>query len=366
MKLGYFLRNQVSKLHQFLRRVSYLFEYLLWLIFSFSKFKKHPLKVNKVLIINYGALGDIFVSLRIIRALKANNKNITFYFLTTEEYRDKIRFLEKDLGIKVINEDELKEGFDMSIFLSPSYFLKEHRKYLGYCVGNEYSSAKASFLSFNGLFLNKKRFPKMLHKVEQERYVCRLAGLKISNDRCKNPCNKSKKFVVVHPSGKNFVEIFRKNKIPAYSWPLDRFSGIIDYISKKYGYEVILTGTKEEKEIIEQVIGNTHYKKKIHNFAGKLNVKNLVKLVDSSKLVIGIDTSIIHIAEFTSTPVIVLHGPGFPEVVGSYGCENQRNLKSKARCIKCRKKSECPERENICMKSISIEEVKNAIDELLR
>ena len=90
-------------------------------------------------------------------------------------------------------------------------------------------------------------------------------------------------------------------------------------------------------------------------------------MIANSKLLISIDTSSIHIAELYDIPIIALFGPTFFEEVGPYGnLKKQIILAHPEKCIRDRKKGASYDADNICMNSISIEEVKNAINKLIR
>ena len=377
MRIGFFLRKRLNQMHETARRIFYLLDYLSWQLLSLSKFKKVPANPEKVLIINSGALGDIFTSFRIIRDLKKNYPSIEFYLYVTEEFRKSIKFAENPLKIKILAKEDMQNyDFDITLFFS---LIRKFRKYknLGVCIGNEYSSIKESLSNLFSLFLNKKAFPRHIHKLKQEIEICRLAGLKINNqldikEKFNNPKIKSfllksriKKFIIIHSSGRNFSTLIKAGKIPAYSWPLKRFSDIAEFIIQEYHLPIIFTGSSDERFINEEIIKNIKHKNKVVNLAGKLSVEEMLSLSSLSKMMLSIDTSAVHIAEFAGTPVITLNGPGFPEITGAYG-KNSINLFHKGLCVKCRKKGECPEKNNICMKSITVEEVKKAIDKILK
>ncbi|MFH1500745.1 MAG: glycosyltransferase family 9 protein [archaeon] len=379
MKLGFFLRKKTSQVHQLARRCSYLIEYLSWFVFSPYKFAKYPESVSKVLIFNEGALGDIFCSLRVIENLKRNNPHLNICFIISPQFYREMKFAEKLLNISIIPKEQVKnEKFDLTLFFTPfPSEMKRYWKNLGFKVGNEYTGIRTS-LTYRGILFNRKIFPKKRHKLEEEVCICRKSRLKVDNNfycprKLKNKKvdsllkkRKIKKFIVIHPSGKNFSNIFKSGKIPAYSWPLERFEKLVGYLTETYNYKIILTGTAEEKFIADKVIP-PNQKKNVFNFSGKMNVEELVSLVSQSDLLISIDTSVAHIATFTGTKVIDLFGPSFPEIIGAYGFkEKQVNLFHPEKCVKCRRKGPCPESNNLCMKAITAEEVINYINKILK
>jgi len=379
MNFSYKIKQFNAYIKLVLRKFSYFFEYLFWLIFSFNKFKSFPKEVSKILIINYGAIGDVFSSMKTTYNLALSNKNIDFFILVDDKSYKEIKILEKYLNFRILSEKDIKKNkFDVTIIFNPSEHIKKYLDRLGFIVGNEYHSLIASLKSFNKLYLNRKIPPLWRHKMDQEMEIAKLAKIKINeplravskinNSNVKNSLNKKiKRFAIIHPSGRNFAQLIQQEKIPAMAWPLGRFAKIADYIIEKYKLDVIITGSKEESFIGEKVISYMKNKNNVINMSGKYSIAELPSLLSLSSLVISIDTSAVHIAEFVGTPVIVLFGPTFPEEIGAYGNpKTQSNLCHPEMCIRDRKKGASYDNSNICMSSISIEEVKNAIDRLMK
>jgi len=116
----------------------------------------------------------------------------------------------------------------------------------------------------------------------------------------------------------------------------------------------------------ERVLSYSRNKKSIFNFSGEFNILELSSLVSLAQTVVSVDTSTVHIAEFTGTPIVALFGPTFHEEVGAYGDKNKQvNLAHPEKCIRDRRKGEAYGKDNICMRSISTEEVKKAINNVL-
>lgn len=377
--LDYKLKQLIARIHQLVRMGSYYLEYFFWLIFSLSKFKVFPKNIKNVLIVNYGALGDMFSCSRIICNLVKSNPNKKFYLVGYDTHLNKIKKFEKELGFKILNEKEIdKEKFDMVLLFSFTDRLKNKFKNKGFSVGNEYSSIRESLKSTFNLFINRKVFPRFVkrHKLLQEIRICKKAGLKIkyplqslNKKRVKNvnlfiKKNKIKKFIVIHPCGLNFSKIIGENKIPRLAWPLKRFSKIADYIINKYDYDIVITGIKDEKFILDKIKKECNNKKRVNLFCG--DVEEFTDLMNRGGLLISIDTSAIHVAELVGTPIIALFGPTFPEEVGPFGdFKKQIVIQHRNKCIIDRQKGVCKKNRNRCMESINLEEVKKAVDKIL-
>ena len=380
MNLRYKIAQKWTNLKLRLRYLAYWIEYLSWLLLSPAKFRKYPDNTRDILIANYGAIGDLFCSLRVISSL-IKNKDLKIYFLPPENSYQDMKKFEGIAGCKTIKIDDLRDNrFDLTLIFGCHPEIMKYKKNLGHIVGNEYHSIQGSFYSINNLFfVNRKISPFFRHKMDQEIGICKLAGLeinlplketgKIENKKVDNLLKKENidKFLIIHPSGRNFSRIMQAGKIPALAWSLERFAAIADFLIENYGLKVILTGSEDEGFIGDKIIKLAKNKNKISNLSGLLTIPELAYLTSIAKAAISIDTSMVHIAEFTGTPIIALFGPTFYEEVGAYGNkEKQVNLAHPERCIRDRRKGESYDKENSCMSSISIEEVKRAIDGLLK
>jgi ADP-heptose:LPS heptosyltransferase len=367
----------------YLRLFSYLIEYLSWLIFSFSKFKTRPPEQNKIAILSGGALGDIFSSLAVANTLKNQNPDKDLIFVIDDEHYQKIEDLFNYLGFKVIPRSDLNKIDCNSILLWGNALNLEDLSKKPFLIGNNYSSTKESLKTtfhYNNLFrINRKIPPFWRHKIDKEINISKLARLKITKNLIpvkaleNHKVNKIlkekriKKYVVIHPSGRNFAEIVRGKKIPNLAWPFERFSDIADELVKKYNLNVIITGDKQEKFIGEIIRTKCKEKNKLFNLSGEIDLFGLTSIIQKAEMVVSVDTSAVHIAEFTGTPVIALFGPTFVEEIGPYGKkEFNIALGHPNKCVRDRRKGAYPGERNLCMESITTEEVKICIENILK
>jgi len=83
---------------------------------------------------------------------------------------------------------------------------------------------------------------------------------------------------------------------------------IIDFIESK-GKKVVITASPDKQEIkkVESILSFT--KSNPINLSGKLSLKEVAYLSSKSKLFIGVDTAIMHMAAAVNTPVVAFFGP---------------------------------------------------------
>ena len=88
--------------------------------------------------------------------------------------------------------------------------------------------------------------------------------------------------IIVHPgSGGSAVDL-----------PIGKFKELVQIIESKLDSIIIVTGTESEKSICNELV----ISKKVHNFAGKLELAGLIALIDRADIFISNSTGPIHIA----------------------------------------------------------------------
>lgn len=163
--------------------------------------------------------------------------------------------------------------------------------------------------------------------------------------------------VAIHPgSGRS---------APGRRWPAERFASLADMIMRRYGAHVVLTGTQDEEELI-RAVADTMVERPVIA-AGELTFRQLAALLKRCSLAISNDTSLVHLAAAMGTPVVALFGPESPLRYRPIG-EGHSVLYKEMECSPCinihlgeTKTCDTP----VCMASISVEEVWQAVRERL-
>ncbi len=205
---------------------------------------------------------------------------------------------------------------------------------------------------------------KNIHEIENFRNLLRSVsipvGEKPSLQVLPSELKLPDKFVVFHlfPGG---------SKAALKKWHINNWVAIGKYIIKK-GYSIILTGGKSDSKDAEIVrwkfehedIDGSH----IINYTGE-SLKDSVYILKKSRLVVSIDTGIIHIASAINTNLIGLYGPTDPARWGPLSDKSKVvfNKKKCAPCISLGFETKCEKPD--CMNSIAIEDVIKAIDPFL-
>ena len=157
------------------------------------------------------------------------------------------------------------------------------------------------------------------------------------------------------------VAISSGGKRESNQWPIERFAGIAKYLQDKYNAKIIAVGGKDDvwrAEIIKSELGEEN----ILITAGELDILETLELLKYCSFLISNSTGIIHLAAAAGIPAVGLYS--IRDVFGRwlpYG----RNHK-----ILFHKFINCDYMDEKCIKisidSISLEEVKNVCDQILK
>jgi len=102
-------------------------------------------------------------------------------------------------------------------------------------------------------------------------------------------------------------------------WSPDKFAIIADRIIERFGAEMIMLGGPGEENIGNEI--QQKMKNDAVNLSGKLNLNELVYIINRLNLLITNDSGPMHIGAATGTPLVAIFGPGDPTLVRPYTSE---------------------------------------------
>lgn len=111
---------------------------------------------------------------------------------------------------------------------------------------------------------------------------------------------KPKQYVCIHPGSRGSWR----------QWPIEHFAAIADHCIRN-GYKAVITGTKDEQTIVDQVISNMKYEPV--NTAGKTSLGAIGVLIKNAAALVSNCTGVSHMAAAFKTPSIVISMDGEPE-----------------------------------------------------
>lgn len=139
-------------------------------------------------------------------------------------------------------------------------------------------------------------------------------------------------------------------------WPVPYWARLIDRLSGEGGAQVVLTGTPNDLPLIGRVMQRVHEGTAgcVLNLAGKTSLGQLAALLQRADLLITGDSGPMHIAGAVGTPLIAIHGPTDPAHSGPVS-PKATILKSGIWCSPCynaKGSADCRYVTTQCMKNI--------------
>jgi ADP-heptose:LPS heptosyltransferase/glycosyltransferase involved in cell wall biosynthesis len=334
-------------------------------------------KMLTILIIKFGALGDVILSIPGIRALRRKFPDANLTLLTTAgvseifkdcPYLDRI-LIYPERGFKYCSLFRAVKSIrkikpDISIDLQNNkisrliaFFSSIYQRY-------GFANSKLSFL------LNKAQpLPKTsLLPVEHQSYLLSKLGIRNPDKELelwadKDALARVDNFLKAHWISKNqplvAINIAASSRWESKVWPIGKIIALIDEMGS-YNIRFIITGAPLDKPAALKIIKNC--KNRPIDAVGKTEISSLIALIKRSDVLLTSDSAPLHIAAAVRTPVLGLFGPTDPLRHLPSGADVYF-IKKDLNCGPCYK-NRCKKRVS-CMSMITIEEVKSKILNIL-
>lgn len=166
---------------------------------------------------------------------------------------------------------------------------------------------------------------------------------------------KADKLLAIHPSA----------SCPSKIWPAERFSKLADKLAEKYGFKVLIISGP--KDIVSAKVVSENMRHTAVYLGGRTSVSQLASILKRCRMFISNDSGPVHIASAVGTPVISIFGRNqkglSPRRWGPVGKED-KVLHKEVGCIECLAHN-CV-KSFACLKAITVDDVMNAADSVLK
>ena len=324
-----------------------------------------------ILIIHTAFIGDIVLSTALISKVKEKYPDSDIYYLTTPLGKEILKNNPKIKEIIVYDKRGKDKGFKafisfirkirklkIDVCLTPHRYLRSSILSLlsGASIRVGYDIASLSFV-----FNKKIKYDKTKHEVEKllsfiddspKRYELEMYPSekdKIKIDTLFKNLSENKKIILIAPGSKWFTK----------RWPEEYFRILIQNLVKKDDLLIVITGGKEEKEIV------LNLDSKVLDLRGEISLLELAELIKRAILVVSNDSAPIHITSaFPDTRIVGIFGPTVKEFGFFPWSKNSKVFEIKG--LYCRPCSihggnSCPEKHFRCMREITPDLIENEI-----
>jgi heptosyltransferase-2 len=148
---------------------------------------------------------------------------------------------------------------------------------------------------------------------------------------------------------------------PAKMWYPDRFATVADHLIDKLSADVMLFGSREDRERATLVKGHAHHN--LINMAGETGLAEAISLIAGCDLFISNDSGLMHLAGALDIPLVAIFGSTNPLTTSPLG-DKSVVVHRDVDCSPCLKKT-CPT-DFRCMDLIGVDDVYNEARELLK
>ncbi len=189
-----------------------------------------------------------------------------------------------------------------------------------------------------------------------------LVAPRISEEERNESCRQLKRigldmtmpYIVVNPNASE-LRVERR-------WPVERYPLLFAEIKKRYpSLMIVLTGSAKEVPFVGSLMQTTGANANVIDASGRLNLSDLIALIDASTLMVTNDTGPMHLAFALKKKTVSLWGPVSPRQYG----EDKRSytIYKNAYCSPCTHDFLFPpcKGDNSCMKLIGVENVFEAV-----
>ena len=134
--------------------------------------------------------------------------------------------------------------------------------------------------------------------------------------------------------------------------------------------KIILLGAKKESQVLEKI--SELCSEGMAIVACELKLQEIIQLLEVSRLFIGNDSGMMHLASLTGTPVVGIFGPGHSGTTGPFiAPAKQEIVTQNYSCSPCRQRffKECKPSHHhkpFCLEDISVKSVSGAVDRIVK
>jgi heptosyltransferase I len=298
-----------------LRRADFLIGIPLVLILGLFRLKKRPLpdnnRIKKIGVLATAAIGDTILLSSVLKDIKGaypKAEMTLFTGGTNKAISGMICPQDKLITLEVSRPDQSvrqirKEGyFDLWIDCGPwprinsvlTAFSKT-RCAIGFRTPGQFRHYVYDRTAFHS---------KEQHEMDNLRDLAQAAGVVSRSQPSMEPqwsADKSGDYTVIHMIPGGYMSHFKE-------WSPDNWTVLINSLNSA-GHKVVLTGAPGDKNKTDNVVASCAHRELLEDKAGALSLKELPSLLAGARLVISVNTGIMHMAAALNCPLIALHGP---------------------------------------------------------
>ncbi len=318
-----------------------------------NKKKLDNLFPKRILVRGNDSIGDAILSLPAFYLLKEKYPDAVFYVVSDKA--TKLIYSNVDFKFHFVEHNRKDNLFD---FFRLVRMLKSEHIDLAVLLTGSFQAALLSKLSKIpyriGLNTDRRKFL-LTHAVESEHHSQHqvLSYINVITPLFKSIPKKLKPIFHVSEDIRTTIDTFlstsklqSKNIItinpfashPNKEWSRDNYSRLIELILKQSDSEIVITGSSDDYDRARKWLLRLSERDRITMTVGKFSLEEAAGLIKKSKLYIGNNSGIMHLAAAVNTPVVCLSGHSNLNMTAPYQ-ENAIVFSAKIECVPCNNKT---------------------------
>ena len=344
--------------------------------------------MKKILVMRYRFIGDTILTVPFLRNLRYAYPDAQIDMLVSSgsgEVIENCPYVNNFIFFDTTKKFKYENGQKKS-FWSYVKLLRQEKYDKVYVLKRSFSSAFLGFLTgakerigfdteFRGFLLTKKvPYDNNKHEIECFLDVLRADGIKVEDSYLENFTNQETKEKIKQLFEDSLTNDAKKVVIHATAsttkkeWEKENWATIIEYLANQKNAQVLFIGSEKDSGAYREILSFIKEELRIKpvNFCGKFSLQESLSAIEQTDLIVGIDSGNLHMAASAKTRVIGLYGPMNEKKWGAYPCKSGTNilLTADVECRPCGLKKKC-KNNFICLKNITTEQVKTAIDKII-
>jgi len=336
---------------------------LVFLLGLFQRKKHLPLiKMSEIALLKTASIGDTVLLSAIIADLKRSNPNLHIsLFVSSNNYSTatllsgverviKLPINSPLNAIKIVREER---SFDVWLDFGPwprinallSYFAKAGIK-IGFKTPGQFRHYVYDYIVQHSA---------EIHELQNYRHLLGVLGIVGTNRPYLDiqPAESFRDTIIIHmfPGGyKSYLK----------EWQEEKWVDLINILNRNEQYRIILTGASSDRLRALIVKGRVEKPDFVEVVAGQSDLLKIAQIIKAARLVISVNTGIMHLASALNTNLVALHGPTSVNRWGPLNL-NSESVVSELKCSPCINLGfEYHCNMNNCMKNISVAKVVDA------
>ena len=351
-----------------------------WPFKIFRRKKEIDRKIREILIIRTAYLGDIIMTLPILKPLKETFPQAKISFIASKQGSELLKgnpYIDTIYGLNPFwfYKSSLAEylGFIRRIRQKKYDLVIEARgdiRELWLIVYLLKSRFRLSYGFGGGAYLltHVVPFTEMKHRVEYHldlvRYLgCVADGIEWGVYLKREEKEHVRGILKTNGITKPFISVHPGARLPLKRWSVNGYANLCDMMAEEWEAPIVLLGSEDERELVDDIMNCMKHTPV--NLAGMMNLRELAGFLSESTLFVCNDSAPMHIASAVGTSTVAIFGPSKSIETGPYGI-NCKVVEKEFPCRFTCDESTCKHKVyQECMKAITPNDVFTAVKGLM-